>query len=66
MMNYPPCGITLQGYCTTNNKSSYKLTQARIQNIIAYIISKWSVSAERFTINIKQGTYIDAVNILHD
>lgn len=66
MMDYPPCGITLQGYYAATNKSSYKLTQIRIQNIIAYITGKWSVRAERFTIVIKPGTYINAVNLIHN
>lgn len=66
MMNHPVCSITLQGYHTLNNKTSYKLTETRIQNIVRYITGKWGVSAERFTISIKPGTYINAVNLIHN
>ncbi len=66
MIDNPTCKITLQGYYTANNRSSYQLTNTRIQTIIKYLTDKWEISAERLSKNIKAGTYINSVNIIHN
>jgi hypothetical protein len=64
LMNYSNCGAVLQGYYDTKIKLSEQITNARLKNIMEYLVEKGEISKSRLIANPVEGRRINTIDFI--